>query len=134
LSVEGYLWIDSGIPLKQIYIYRGIHDRKMAEYLEVGWLLVLSLDFDKRVHTAIEQRSCVSLSKADATFIIVSQVKNDLIKVLQGESIKYFSLTLRVIRYMTNLSDGYVTNFFMDSIRSFFSSLDPCIQIIIRKK
>lgn len=105
----------------------------MAGYLKVWWLLVLYPDFDKKAHTIIEQKSCVSLNNVDCTFIIVSQVKDNFIEVLQRKCIKDFSLALRVIRDMASLFNEYVTNFFIDSISSFFSSLDPCIQIIIRK-
>lgn len=106
----------------------------MAGYLAAWWPLVLYPDFDKRAHTATEQRFCVGLSKANGTFIIVSQVKYDLIEILQWQRIEDFPLALWIIRDMTSLFNEYVTNFFMDSISSFFSSLDPCIQIIIRKK
>jgi hypothetical protein len=72
----------------------------------------------------------VGLRGAGRTLVVVAQVEDDLVEVLQREGVEDLPLSLRVVRHVPASPHKYVTSFFIDSISSFFSSLDPCIQII----
>ena len=62
------------------------------------------------------------------TLILVLEVEDDLIEVLEGERLEDLLLALRIVGHVAALGINYVTNFFIDSISSFFYSLDVFIQ------
>lgn len=62
------------------------------------------------------------------TLVFVPEVEDDLIEVLQGERLEDLLLTLRIVGHVSAWNISYVTNFFIDSISSFFYSLDVFIQ------
>ena len=68
-------------------------------------------------------RCVVNLLRTWTTLILVSEVEDDLRKVLLGEGLKDLGLSLRIIRNVAILLGCYETNFFMDSMSIFFSSI-----------
>jgi hypothetical protein len=87
-----------------------------------------SLNSDKTARRGGGLKFCGDLHAGRGTLVIVFEVEYDFIEVLQGEGIEDFLLPLRIIRDVSTLHSPYVTSFFIDSIRSFFSSLEVFIQ------
>lgn len=127
-SVEGYLWMDSGIPLMQIWVSDLLLDRRGAGCSAICPLPTWFPRSGRRVRRGGVRRCGGDLNVEGWTLVIVLEVEDDLIEVLQGERLEDLLLTLRIVGYVSALSHHYVTNFFMDSISSFFYSLDVFIQ------
>ena len=62
------------------------------------------------------------------TLVFVFEVEDDLIEVLQRQRLEDLPLALRIVGHVPALTHPYVTNFFIDSISSFFYSLEVFIQ------
>lgn len=128
LRVEGYLAIDSGMPLRQICVIREVLGHYWGEYWAVWWPPSLSWHSGRTVHKGGGLKFFSNLAIGKFTLIVIFEIKENLVEILEGEGLEYLVLAEGVARHVSIWVDWYETSFFIDSISIFFSSFWTFIQ------